>query len=378
MSERSAVLRRSVAALTVLVLTLLASASAAEGDWQLIPSPSPDSPISGLADVAATSSTNAWAVGSYFDPTQGHFGADRTLVEHWDGAEWSIVRTPEFGSGYSQLTGVAAISRKNVWVVGSFERSNTQRSLVLHFNGRRWSKVRVPDPEQWDDLADVSAVSARDVWAVGNHYQGTSVLHWDGRAWSTLPSPIGWLTSIHAVAHDDVWVVGQRAPGQRGPDGEVIYESLAAHWDGAGWTVVDTPNLPFHFNLFEDVSGSSSSDVWAVGSAWDSTKPHQPLIAHWNGDAWSLELSADVGASNAELYGVASVRPGLAWAVGRADDAALIERWDGDAWSAVLVPNAGVDEVLPAVALTPGGGAWAVGSTRVGSPRKTLTLRSEP
>jgi hypothetical protein len=371
-----AALRRRVAVPALVVLTLTLSASAADGEWQVVPSPSPDSPVAGFADVAAASATDAWAVGSYFDPGQGRHGADRTLVERWNGAQWSIVQTPEFGDGYSQLSGVTAISRKNVWAVGSFTKEFTQRSLVLRFNGRRWSRVGVPDPEQWDDLSDISAVSSRDIWAIGNAYLGGFVIHWDGRAWRSVEAPIGWLSAVHAVGPDDVWIVGQRAPAQDSGSDDVIYRSLAAHWDGVDWTVVDTPNLPFHFNLLNEISGTGANDLWAVGSANDSTKPHRPLILHWDGTAWRLVPPAETGATNAELFGVTTVRADLAWAVGRADGAALIERWDGESWSAVPVPDAGVEEVLAGVARIPGGGAWAAGSTRVGQPRKTLTLRS--
>jgi hypothetical protein len=369
-SERPAALRRYVGALAVSLLTLLASASAAESEWQVVPSPNP-SPSSGLADVAAFSPTDAWAVGSYFDGRR-----DRTLVERWNGAHWSIVRTPELGSGYSELSGVAALSRKHVWVVGDFTPEHTERALLLHYNGRKWSKARIPNPENWDELLDVSAVSPRDVWAVGNNYFGTFVLHWDGRSWREIEGPVGWINAVHAIGPDDVWVVGQRAPSQGAGPEDVIYASLAAHWDGDGWTMADTPNLPFHFNVFDDVSGSSSDDLWAVGSAWDSTKPHRPLIAHWDGAAWSLVPSADTGAANADLFGVTSLRPDFAWAVGAADGNPLLQRWNGSAWSVVAAPDAGEEEVLTAVARTPGEGAWAVGSSRVGGARKTLTLRS--
>ena len=45
----------------------------------------------------------AWAVGSYFDPRRSD---ERTLLERWDGTQWSIVATPELGSGDSQFAAV--------------------------------------------------------------------------------------------------------------------------------------------------------------------------------------------------------------------------------------------------------------------------------
>jgi hypothetical protein len=48
--------------------------------WNQVPSPSP--PQSGLADVAATSARNAWAVGSYGSTHP------ETLILRWNGTSW--------------------------------------------------------------------------------------------------------------------------------------------------------------------------------------------------------------------------------------------------------------------------------------------------
>jgi hypothetical protein len=45
--------------------------------WKQVPSPSP--PQSGLADAAATSASNAWAVGSY------GITHPRTMILRWNG-----------------------------------------------------------------------------------------------------------------------------------------------------------------------------------------------------------------------------------------------------------------------------------------------------
>lgn len=45
----------------------------------------------------------------------------------------------------------------------------------------------------------MTAISARDAWAVGSHYTGTYpdetgkalIEHWDGTAWRHVPSPNG-------------------------------------------------------------------------------------------------------------------------------------------------------------------------------------------
>src|SRR5260221_2871201 len=47
-----------------------------------------------LNGVTVLSSTNAWAVGSYFNGL-----ADRTLIVHWNGSGWKGFASPEVGGG---------------------------------------------------------------------------------------------------------------------------------------------------------------------------------------------------------------------------------------------------------------------------------------
>src|SRR4051812_71682 len=55
------------------------------------------------------------------------------------------MRTPNPGS-CNQLAGVSALSRSNVWAVGSYCTSNQiERSLVLHYNGTSWKVVNSPN-----------------------------------------------------------------------------------------------------------------------------------------------------------------------------------------------------------------------------------------
>ena len=81
--------------------------------WQRVPAPGGDhltSPQGGyLNDVAAVSADDAWAVGA------GMF--NRALIEHWDGAAWTRVPSPDPGGG-TVLNGVAALSATSAWAVG--------------------------------------------------------------------------------------------------------------------------------------------------------------------------------------------------------------------------------------------------------------------
>jgi hypothetical protein len=90
-------------------------------------------------------------------------------------------------------------------------------------------------------LWGIEARAADDVWAVGQQWSEGGwrpvIEHWDGKAWSIVPSPSmeATLAGVSAVSADDVWAAGQTpAPGASSP-GLVLL-----HWDGASWTTVDT------------------------------------------------------------------------------------------------------------------------------------------
>src|SRR5260221_9238438 len=85
-----------------------------------------------LNGVTVLSSTNAWAVGSYFNGL-----ADRTLIVHWNGSVWKVVASPNVGgvSRENFLTSVVAISAQNIWAVGSHNNGTADRTLIMHWNG---------------------------------------------------------------------------------------------------------------------------------------------------------------------------------------------------------------------------------------------------
>jgi hypothetical protein len=252
--------------------------------WSVVPSPSPHSRYRSvtLADVSAVTARDVWAVGSYY---AGARRSDDTLIEHWDGRRWSIVDGPVL-SGIDRLTGVDALAADDVWAVGSFTHGDGQRgTLVEHWDGQQWTRVSSPDPGDAGSagLSDVAAVSATDVWAVGDFIdaaEGESLIeHWDGATWTVVPSPhrpdvFDALTGVSATSAGEAWAVGNAQ--DVGP--------LTLHWDGADWTDVGLPGSPKQ-SLF-DVAVVAASDVWAVGRDFGGPEPHQPLIEHWDGRHW--------------------------------------------------------------------------------------------
>ena len=335
--------------------------------WTIVPAPDVDAQDEELTAVAVVAADDAWALGIALD---GLGRPASALVAHWDGSTWTVLPTPD--GPPTALYGVAAVSASGVWAVGDLRYAylggRLTRTWTAHWDGAAWSVVPSPTgASSSSGLRAVAVLSRRDAWAVGNSgdraagWPWTLTEHWDGTAWQVVPSvdvgPMGnTLQGIAALAPDDVWAVGFA--------GAVGYEdTLTEHWDGTAWSVVPSPNGAGPDNALEAVSAVAADDVWAVGSGSPSAGgAPQALIEHWNGRAWSVVPSPSLGASQSGLHGVAAIGAADVWAVGNADGVTLVEHWAGAAWSVVPSPSRGTsaDSLL---AVTAGGPAdvWAVG-----------------
>ena len=139
----------------------------------------------------------------------------------------------------------------------------------------RWSIVKSPNQNaSGNSLASVANVGHGTMWAVGQWERNSG---WtqpliererNGSSWQTVRSP---------------WVTSKQPPGPKGdPNGA---------WLNA-------------------VSGSSPSDVWAVGARgaiWSATAP---LILHFNGSRWKVVAAPYIRlflSDAAELSGVVAI-----------------------------------------------------------------------
>jgi len=69
-------------------------------------------------------------------------------------------------------------------------------------------------PPRTPALSGVAAASGRNAWAVGGHV----ILHWNGHAWSRVPSPLrgvrSFLLGVAVSAAGNAWAVGATSAGQ--------------------------------------------------------------------------------------------------------------------------------------------------------------------
>lgn len=308
--------------------------------------------ISGLAE------NDVWSVG--------------TQIMHWNGKNWSVVFNPT--SQHDTFLSIVEIAPNDVWVVGeSLSTGLPSHPLTLHWDGAHWQYVSAPDVAAGgkNALVAVSGIAANDVWAVGFFVPqrgslGPIIEHWNGSKWSSVTqlnlSNSAQFASVKALAANDVWAVGYGYTISS--NGKSMAEPVTEHWNGSKWSAVANPNLSaFGGGSFYHIDGSSSSDLWAVGSV-----QHGMLTEHWNGKSWSMIASPSVPpASSDSLAGVAASAPNNVWAVGRvggtgAGFGAFIERWDGHQWIAVPDPGSNAGELDTVVRV--GNQLWIVGLPR--------------
>ena len=154
--------------------------------WTRVPSPDVGT-ASFLRSVTAISSDSAWAVGSY----TAAGGTSRTLVLYWNGRHWTLVPSPSPG-GDAAFLGVTASWTHNIWAVGITNPTRCGhgpqcQTLIEHWNSVRWKVLPSPNPRSayLNVLFGVSAVSRGDIWAVGStDYSSTLIVHWNGTSWS--------------------------------------------------------------------------------------------------------------------------------------------------------------------------------------------------
>jgi len=143
--------------------------------WQSVASPNVGASAA-FNGVAALAPNNVWAVGSFVKVTNG---PTLTLIEHYDGSEWSVVPSPNVGPNSmfqsNRLFGITAVSSTDIWAFGSYFAASgdgSQKTLLLHWDGTAWSIARSPNPTKGDFLSDVLfagvEASPGNVWIVGD------------------------------------------------------------------------------------------------------------------------------------------------------------------------------------------------------------------
>ncbi|MGZ4431688.1 MAG: hypothetical protein ACXVYV_08585, partial [Gaiellales bacterium] len=251
--------------------------------WRTVPFPLPPGTPDYLVfhAVGAFAHADAIAVGEYV-PMTGPTG--RPLAEHWNGTRWTIMPMAAVPGCYGSLSAVARVpgTGDRIAVGGCLnEATYRTRPLIEYWHDTSWSRIAAPPTT--GTLRDVLAISAHDIWAVGDTAPNVDfpgrplVVHWNGDSWSVIPTPPlvsgSDLRAITRVPGSGMlWAVGRRYV-----TGGVVV--LTERWDGRSWTVIPTPS-PGGYDALNDVAAASPGNVWAVGSTASAVPGWRTLIEH--------------------------------------------------------------------------------------------------
>ena len=323
-----------------------------------------------LKGVAAFDVNDVWAVGF----TNGN--NDQTLTEHWDGSSWTIIPSPN-QEAFSQLSAVGGIATNDLWAVGSFHEVpgfHPERTLTEHWDGTQWSVVPSPNLQGLDLLNAVSAVATDDVWAVGeDSLPNPLFMHWDGQTWSLVdpPSDAGPQFAVAALASDDVWSAGSGRTANN--------TSLFNHWDGTSWTTIPNPPITPGSVTIRALSALAPNDIWAAGSLFfescDDTcfESETVRVLHWDGQSWSV-VNAPMAYAWSRLLGIAAESSASVWGVGLESPHTIASHWDGTQWSNAPSIQLGAATFFEGVSVV-AGDAWAVGWSAFPGRDQTFAVR---
>ena len=401
------------------------------GIWQVVPTVSPQPTAktqSALFGMSMASAGAGWAVGNLVTTVRNPQGGPRLVVsqalaEQWNGTSWQQVAMAQPATRHVQMQAVADLGADDAWAVGFIgdvapETSSPSGSLVEHWDGTSWQIVKTPGSSA-ETLNAVAGTGPDDVWAAGSANLGapppagdnTFFEHFDGTSWQAVPGPAGnfsedpvEVTALAALSPTDVWAVGtQNAEGS----GEPGTLNLAANWNGKTWTVIPTPDLGNSVSQSDvptGITAISANDVWASGVEFTgcqaasarvrsrlATGPCQvPYVLHWDGTAWSLIQTPNPGAFGSSLAGITALSASDIWAVGQTQKSAkgpvrtLTERFNGTSWSVQPSPdpgNASNDELFAVAGSGPQqldtvGGATVAGDPCLKDVSGTFCLRT--
>jgi hypothetical protein len=208
--------------------------------WFVVPSPAIGNYDNNLAAVSAASATDAWAVGTYYAPSNTNIVS---MAEHFDGTSWTEFPLANIGPNQNTLLAVSELPSGSTWAAGFYINAEyAQQTLIQHYNGKSWSIVPTPSPgAKQNILYGIAAISDSDVWAVGGYQDASSLWH-----------------------------------------------TLAEHYNGSAWSIVPTVDAGAAGNQFYAVTAVSSNSVYATGNQSGSGFPTQVLTEHWDGKSWSV------------------------------------------------------------------------------------------
>lgn len=260
---------------------------------------------------------------------------------------WSIVPSPNPPATRATLSSISCSSPTSCFAVGDAFGHGKDRALVEHWDGTAWSVMPTPGITAIGFLNAVSCASVRSCSAVGSRFVGggglgqTLAARWDGSSWSQIPTPTpgpgAGLIGVSCVDGSSCVAVGESISASGSE------RTLIEAWDGTRWSVVASPTPSGGSSALSGVTCLTASSCVSVGEHVPSQQTADTLVERWDGVSWKIVPSPNVASSStSELAAVACAGTSSCVAVGQYLDAAgsatLAETWNGASWR--IVPSA--------------------------------------
>ena len=308
-------------------------------------------------DGGATKPLHGWAVGSNVE------GYGTIIHTKNGGITWIRQGSSEMIPDVS-LEDVAAVDRKNVWVVGlnSAGEGGVSYGTILRTTdgGENWTRQGsgsvIPDA----GLSGVSALDDEVAWVVGSN--GT-VLHTSdgGTTWvqqAQCMVPDAQFQMVSAFDRNTVWAVGTKDNGTKA---FIIHTADG----GASWVMQGENDIPDDVHGLIDVHAFNESTAWTVGEGCTA------LVTTDGGNTWSNK-SPQCGLLH--INGVCAVNDQVAWLA--VDSNNIDYTTDGgDTWvfqNADSAVGVTVSSALLGVTAKNDRTAWIVGSNPIGDNRAII------
>jgi hypothetical protein len=281
---------RWLAAVAAVAITAAAAVASGAGAAQAAPSPGwritavyPED--SGVGTIAAASADNAWTVENCTRPC--HTGHDGLTLRHWNGRQWQVVSAlPAHEVGGIGLLAIAPGARSVPWALYSYKTYS--QPAVARWTGKSWSAPTLLANHAF--IQALVAPSSSAAWAFGGSAAGKPyTVRYNGKAWSSAPSPGVSVVSASAASPTDIWVMGPKIGAARG-----AWAMEVSHWNGTKWTTSALPKVPVPSKTAAEpltIVASGADDAWALGyvtGPGGSIVPNDGMILYrWNGAKWS-------------------------------------------------------------------------------------------
>jgi hypothetical protein len=284
--------------------------------------------------VSCQSVTRCYAVGDVLGRS-----SYETLIEHWDGARWSLAAYPSGVRG--GLVGVSCYS----WgclAVGVNESGPVARTLIERWSGSGWHIVPTANPTgvQGSQLDGIACASSSSCVAVGYSWTSSKRLTlaetWNGTSWSIVKTPNpatkSTLENVSCVGPAMCVAVGNMDPPNKG---------FATIWNGTHWTYSPIYDAAF----VTDVTCLSTTSCLATGFEFPGNLAY-PLVEQWNGYMWVQKKLPNPAGTNNQLFALSCATAKNCVVAGiraNANDpykvTTLVEHWDGTKWYVLSTPN---------------------------------------